>query len=168
MSGTRKIDWPALGTRYATGDESLRQLAEATGVSERAIAAQSKADGWPGQRLEHRNKVAAEVRQRIERQQVNDEVKTIDLVKSIGRRLLSRFGKLAQADAIELDAAAFERIARLTLLLEGTLPAESLDVRMRQLYGKTVEDMDDAELDAALADAVDEELRARSRTTGES
>lgn len=162
MSTRARIDWPALQTRYATGDETLRQLAEATGVSERAIATRSKADGWPEARVKHRSERAAEVQQRVKGAQVREEVKTIDLVKSIGRRLLARFGELAQANALELDVASFDKIARLTLLLEGTLPAESLDVRMRQLYGKSAEEMSDEELDAALADAVDEELRARS------
>lgn len=159
-----RIDWPALKARYAAGDETLRQLAESTGVSERAIASRSKAEAWPEARLQHRNERAAEVQQRVKGQQVRDEVKTIDLVKGIGRRLLHRYAQLAQADALELDLAGLDRIARLVLLLEGQLPAESLDVRMRQLYGKAAEDMTDEELDAALADAVDEELRARSRT----
>lgn len=162
-----RIDWPALETRYVTGDETLKQVAQQTGVSERALASHSKAHGWPARRLEHRSQRAAEVQRRIAGRQASDEVKTIDLVKSIGRRWLTRFAQLVNADAVEYDVASFEKIARLTLLLEGTLPAESLDVRMRQLYGKSAEEMTDAELDAALADAVDEELRERSRTPSE-
>lgn len=160
------IDWPALATRYETSDVNIRQLAKETGVSERAIAARSSSEKWRERRVAYRERVASKAQRRIESAQVADQVKTLDLVKSTARLILARIARLVQADALELDANAFDRIARLVLLLEGQLPAESLDVRMRQLYGKAPEEMDDAELDAALADAVDEELRARSTRQG--
>lgn len=156
------IDWPALREAYRTTTKPLRQLALEYSVSERAVAARSKQEKWPELRLEYQEATAARVQRETQDRQVRAEVDTLTTVRTIGRAILTQIGRLANARALELDASDFVNVAKLVLLLEGQLPAESVDVKLRRLVEKPPEELSDEELDRQLADLADDWLRARS------
>lgn len=166
MSERRKsherIDWPALRERYRTSTLGIRQLADETGVSERAIATRSRAEGWPAIRVEYQETTAARVQRETQDRQVQQQVDSLTTVKTVGRAVLTRFARLVNANAVELTVTDFVSVAKLVLLLEGTLPAESVDLKLRQLVAKPPTELSDDELDAELAELADTWLRARS------
>lgn len=158
----QQIDWPALREAYRTTVKPLRQLALEYNVSERAVAAKSKAEKWPELRVAYQEATAARVQREQQDRQVRAELTTLDTVRTIGRSMLTQFARLVNARAIELDAGDFVNVAKLLLLLEGQLPAESVDVKLRRLVEKPPEELSDDELDSQLADLADEWLRSRS------
>lgn len=158
----QRIDWPALREAYRTTTKPLRQLAIEYSVSERAVAARSKQEKWPELRLQYQEQTAARVQRETQDRQVRAEVDTLTTVRTIGRAILTQIGRLANARALELDASDFVQVAKLVLLLEGQLPAEAVDVKLRRLVEKPPEELTDDELDSQLADLADEWLRARS------
>ena len=157
-----RIDWPKLREQYRTTTLGLRELAAETGVSERAIAKRSREEGWPKLRVEWQELRAATVQRETMARQVRTEVDTLTTVRTIGRAILTQIGRLANARALELDAGDFVQVAKLVLLLEGQLPAEAVDVKLRRLIEKPPEELTDDELDTQLAELTDEWLRARS------
>lgn len=155
-------DWPAIRDAYRTTTKPQRQLATEYGVSERAIAARANRERWTDLRMAYQEETAAKVRQQTQDAQVRAEVSTIDTVRTVGRAVLTRFARLVNAGAIELSASDFVNVAKLTLLLEGQLPAESVDVKLRRLADTPAEDLTDDELDGELAELADRWLRERS------
>jgi hypothetical protein len=166
MSERRKsherIDWPALRERYRTTTLGLRQISDDAGVSERAVMARSRAEAWPALRLAYQEETAAKIQRETQDRQVQQQVDSLTTVKTVGRAVLTRFARLVNANAVELNVTDFVNVAKLVLLLEGVLPAESVDVRMRQLVAKPPQELDDDQLDAELAELADRYLRQRS------
>jgi hypothetical protein len=161
-------DWPAIREAYRTTTKPQRQLALEYGVSPRALASRAIAEKWTELRLAYQEETAAKVQRETQARQVRAEVDTLSAVRSIGRAALTRFGRLLNAGAIELSAADFVNVAKLVLLLEGQLPAESVDVKLRQLAEKPPQELDDDQLDAEFAELADRYLRSRSRETDSS
>lgn len=155
-------DWPLLREQYRTTTKSLRELASEHAVSERALFARSKAEGWPQMRVDHQEQIAARVQRETEDRQVRQAVDTMTTVSTIGRAVLTHFGRLVNARAVELTASDFVNVAKLVLLLEGKLPAERADVLLRRMGEKPPEELTDDELDTELAELADRWLRERT------
>lgn len=89
-TGPKGIDWTAVETRYVMGNEPLREIAQAVGVSLRWVSARSKQRGWTEKRRQHRQRVAQEVESqvgkelaRVLRDMVPQDLKRLDQVTGL-------------------------------------------------------------------------------------
>jgi hypothetical protein len=142
-------DWAALRARYVMGEETQRDMAAATGVSERQINEHSAAELWPEQREGFRAAVAAKALSLAREKQAKELVDVADRVRIIGRSAMNRFAEQLNAKQATVDVRGFVAVAELLLRIDHRLPSigdyrpaesdlENVDVWLEGLTGGPV------------------------------
>lgn len=123
------VDWAAIKAEYIATNISQQKLAEKYGVSARAIASKSKADGWVAAREKYCSNCAVKLQQKTANKEVNRLSRLID----------------ATTKAIDVAMEAFEDEHQFNrhIVYESPLPgtSEAVEKIFRKVDTKALKDL---------------------------
>lgn len=135
MSGEadKTIDWVAIEVDYRAGIKTLRQIAEAHGVSHVAVSKRAKRDGWIRDLGE---KIRQRTEQKVSRLAVSEEVNNRKLVTE---KEVIEANSDQQANVIKTHRAGLDRLARLRDKLLDEVEAVTDNLELFQQLGEIMD-----------------------------
>lgn len=150
--------YAALRAEYVTGTMTQRQLAEAHGVSYRAVQKAAERQGWEAQRREKAEKVAKKAEKRaVDRcaQWIEDDIKAAVALRLRSYQRLNALADPEQTRGTEL-AALGNAIAKASNIGRISLGLNTESIAHELSGGLSLAQVEQAQLDAMMRDVMKE------------